>query len=72
MEDVGLLYSHYVYFMTIWYILWPFGTLYGHLVYFPQKNLETLVGSIFLNKKSCSLDHIFTFIWAEYPWPFSE
>jgi hypothetical protein len=23
-----------VYFMAIWYILWPFGIFYGHLVYF--------------------------------------
>jgi hypothetical protein len=25
MEDVGIFYSHLVYFTTIWYILWPFG-----------------------------------------------
>jgi hypothetical protein len=23
-----------IYFMAIWYILWPFGIFYGHLVYF--------------------------------------
>jgi hypothetical protein len=23
-----------VYFMAIWYILWPFGIFYGHLLYF--------------------------------------
>jgi hypothetical protein len=23
-----------VYFMAIWYILWPFGIFHGHLVYF--------------------------------------
>jgi hypothetical protein len=27
-------YGHLVYFMAIWYILWPFGIFYGHLVYF--------------------------------------
>jgi hypothetical protein len=25
MEDVGIFYGHLVYFMAIWYILWPFG-----------------------------------------------
>jgi hypothetical protein len=25
MEDVGILYTHLVYFMATWYILWPFG-----------------------------------------------
>jgi hypothetical protein len=34
MEDVGILYGHLVYFMTFWYIPWPFGTFYGYLVYF--------------------------------------
>jgi hypothetical protein len=34
MEYVGILYGHLVYFMAIWYILWPFGILHGHLVYF--------------------------------------
>jgi hypothetical protein len=33
-EDVGIFYGHLVYFMAIWYILWPFGIFYGHLVYF--------------------------------------
>jgi hypothetical protein len=34
-------------FMAIWYILWPFGIFYGHLVHFPhfvifaKKNLAT-------------------------------
>jgi hypothetical protein len=27
-------YDHFVYFTVKWYILWPFGTLCGHLVYF--------------------------------------
>jgi hypothetical protein len=30
---VGILFVHLVYFMTIWYILWPFGIFYGDLVY---------------------------------------
>jgi hypothetical protein len=25
MKDVGIIYCHLVYFMAIWYILWPFG-----------------------------------------------
>jgi hypothetical protein len=25
MEDVGIFYGRLVYFMAIWYILWPFG-----------------------------------------------
>jgi hypothetical protein len=33
MEGVGKFYGHLVYFMAIWYILWPFGIFYGHLVY---------------------------------------
>jgi hypothetical protein len=31
---VYVIHSHLVYFMTIWYILWPFGLFCGHLVYF--------------------------------------
>jgi hypothetical protein len=23
----------YTYYMAVWYIIWPFGILYGHLVY---------------------------------------
>jgi hypothetical protein len=26
--------GHLVYFMAIWYSLWPFGIFYGYLVYF--------------------------------------
>jgi hypothetical protein len=29
MEDVGI-------FMAKWYTLWPFGTIFGHLVYFSR------------------------------------
>jgi hypothetical protein len=25
MKYIGVLYAHLVYFMAIWYILWPFG-----------------------------------------------
>jgi hypothetical protein len=28
---VGIFYAHLVYFMPIWYILWPFGIFYAHL-----------------------------------------
>jgi hypothetical protein len=33
MADVGIIYDYLVYFMVIWYILWPFAIFYGHLVY---------------------------------------
>jgi hypothetical protein len=49
MEDVGTFNVHLVYFTSIWYILWPFGRLYGYLVHFflvlvscAKKNLATL------------------------------
>jgi hypothetical protein len=32
MENVGIFYDHLVYYMAIWYNLWPFGIIYGHLV----------------------------------------
>jgi hypothetical protein len=32
MEDFGIFYGHLVYFVAIWYILWPFGIFYGYLV----------------------------------------
>jgi hypothetical protein len=35
MEDADILYVHLVYFMAIWYILWPFGISYGYLIHFP-------------------------------------
>jgi hypothetical protein len=28
MEQIGLFYSHLVYFMAIWYSLWAFGILF--------------------------------------------
>jgi hypothetical protein len=34
MEDVGIFFGHLVYFVAIWYILWPIGIFCGHLVYF--------------------------------------
>jgi hypothetical protein len=34
MEDVGILNCRFVYFTAKWFILWPFGTFSGHLVYF--------------------------------------
>jgi hypothetical protein len=51
MEDFDIFFGHSVYFKPIWYILWPFGTFYGHLVFFPilvcctRKTLATLVTS---------------------------
>jgi hypothetical protein len=34
MVNVGTFYDHLEYFMTIWYNLWTFGTVCGHLLYF--------------------------------------
>jgi hypothetical protein len=34
MENVVRFYDHLEYFMVIWYDLWPFGIVCGHLVYF--------------------------------------
>jgi hypothetical protein len=36
----GIFYGHLVYFMAIWYILWPFGIFYGPLVYFGTLHLD--------------------------------
>jgi hypothetical protein len=34
MVNIGVFYDHLEYFMAIWYNLWPFGTVCGHLLYF--------------------------------------
>jgi hypothetical protein len=39
-------YGHLVYFTTIWYILWPFGTLFPLLVCCTKKNLATLLQTV--------------------------
>jgi sugar phosphate permease len=36
MEDTRIFYGYLVNSKVIWYILWPFGTVVGHLVYFPR------------------------------------
>jgi hypothetical protein len=36
MEDVAIFYGRLVYFVAIWYILWPFDIFYGYLVYFSR------------------------------------
>jgi hypothetical protein len=36
MEKVGIFYDYLEYFTAIWYILWPFGIVCGHLVYFSR------------------------------------
>jgi hypothetical protein len=33
MENIGILYDHLEYFTAIWYGLWTFGIVCGHLVY---------------------------------------
>jgi hypothetical protein len=56
MENVRIFYVHLEYFTAIWYILWPFCIVCGHMVgiLFPiwyvwtKKNLATLqIGRIF-------------------------
>jgi hypothetical protein len=32
MKAVGIFCGHLVYFVAIWYIMWPFGICYGYLV----------------------------------------
>jgi hypothetical protein len=34
MEKVVIFYAHLKYFTAIWFNLWPFGIVCGHLVYF--------------------------------------
>jgi hypothetical protein len=36
MENVDIFYDHLEYFTAIWYYLWPFGIVCGHLVYFSR------------------------------------
>jgi hypothetical protein len=36
MENAGIFYGHLEYFTAIWYILWSFGIVCGHLLYFSQ------------------------------------
>jgi hypothetical protein len=36
MENIGMIYGRYEYFTAIWYNLWPFGIICGHLVYFSR------------------------------------
>jgi hypothetical protein len=36
MVNVGIFYDHWEYFMSIWYNLWPFVIVFGHLSYFPR------------------------------------
>jgi hypothetical protein len=53
MENVGIFYVYFVYFMAIgsnfmviWYILWSFGIFFPVLVRCPKKNLATLAPTI--------------------------
>jgi hypothetical protein len=51
-EDVVVFNGPLKYYMANWYILCPFGILYGHLVFLPilvccaKKNLATLSSSL--------------------------
>jgi hypothetical protein len=42
MVNVGIFYDHFEYFMAIWYNLWPFGIVCGHLLHIFFPNLECL------------------------------
>jgi hypothetical protein len=63
MKDVGASYVHLVYFTVIWYVLLPFGIVYGNLVnIFPvlvcctTENLATLsAGKKILWSHSCDI-----------------
>jgi hypothetical protein len=35
MENIVIFYDHFEYFLVIWYNLWPFGIVCGHMVCFP-------------------------------------
>jgi hypothetical protein len=35
MENAGIFFGHLEYFTVMWYILWPFGNVFGNLVQFP-------------------------------------
>jgi hypothetical protein len=59
MDNVGIFYIFFEYFTALWYILWQFGIICGHLVYFSpfryvcsNKNLATLVESSFTTHKT--------------------
>jgi hypothetical protein len=41
-EDVGISYGRFVYFAAFWYILWPFGIVYGYFSSFGMLYLATL------------------------------
>jgi hypothetical protein len=43
MDDAGIFYGPLVYFTTIWYILWFFGTFFPVLVCCTNENLATLL-----------------------------
>jgi hypothetical protein len=65
MQNVAILYAHLEYFTAIWYNLWPFGIVCGHLVYVshsgmfgPRKNLATLVRRGKMNSTSSYFPHI--------------
>jgi hypothetical protein len=55
MDYVGVFYDHLEYFMAIWYNLWPFVIVCGHLVYFSQfirKSGNPAFQPFFLHKAS--------------------
>jgi hypothetical protein len=49
LENDAIFYDNLGYFKAIWYNLWPFVVVCGHLIFFPvlvyleKKNLATLV-----------------------------
>jgi hypothetical protein len=63
MEDVGVFYCHFVYFVAILYILLPFGMLLPVLVCCSRKNLATLSFLFYFGDwaDELSLDELLTF-----------
>jgi hypothetical protein len=59
MENVVIIYDHLEYFTAIWYNLWPFGIVIGHLLYFsrfgmfgPRKIWQPWFASVVWNRNN--------------------
>jgi hypothetical protein len=50
-----------VYFMDIWYIFWPFGILYGYLVYFGILFQEKSGNPAYVTCRTLYIKRIFVF-----------
>jgi hypothetical protein len=58
MVNLGVFYDHLEYFMAIWYTLWPFGIVCGHLLYFSRFGMfgPRKVWQPWLDIQPCSLE----------------